>query len=186
MVISMDTHTAVTALRALDSLPEARRRYLSAIAATAPTDADRARIVVLAKRENIDQRWATEQALKAELDNRREWASRNEMKPVEVSQEASQRIVRTDDTTPEPRPVSVRFVAPTKTAKAKPVRPESIGVNRVYNDAPKPLDPARTHGIVSTYNWGCRCNSCSEASARYGRDYRARKRTEKRSGKSAR
>lgn len=160
----MDVLTAVATLRELDSLSEARRHYLSKLAATAPTDADRARIVTMAKRENVNQRWATEQALKAELDDRRAWATKNPENPVEVPQAASQRIVRTDDTTPEHRPVTVRFVAPTKTAKAKPVRAEGMGTNRVYDKTPEPEQPMK-HGITGYNQHGCRCELCRAAKA---------------------
>lgn len=182
----MNTPDALAALSELAALSQGRRHYLATVVATAPTDQDRARIVMMARRENIDRRWATEHALKAELDDRREWAARNPLRPAEGPQRPSQRLVRTDDTTPKHRPVVVTWGLVTKTAKVEPVRPEGIGTNRVYNDAPKTPDPTRTHGIVSTYNWGCRCTPCSEASASYGREYRARKLAEKRSGKTNR
>lgn len=174
----MNIPDALAALRTLDGLPEPRRKRLCALAATAPTDADRARIVIMGKRENIDQRWATEQALKAELDDRRAWATRNPEKPVEAPQKASKRMERTDETTPVHRPVIVTWGPVTKTAKVRTTRPEGIGTNRVYDDDLKP-EPTRfatrTHGIVATYNSGCRCGDCSEASARRGREYRARR-----------
>lgn len=174
----MDTHTALSAIRALDALPEGRRRYLCTAAATARTDADSARIVLEARHEERSVRTNFERDLRAEYDSRRAWASRNPEKPVETPQKPSQRMVRTDDTTPEHRPVTVRFVEPTKTDKAPRTRPEGIGKNHVY-DGPVPAQAekysARTHGIVSTYNAGCRCDACSEASKRHGREYRARK-----------
>lgn len=66
----MNITDALSAIRSLDALAEARRRHLCALTATALTDAERSRIVAMAQRENIDTRWATEQALKAELAER--------------------------------------------------------------------------------------------------------------------
>jgi len=61
---------AVSTLRKLDALPELRRRHLVVLAADAPTDADRARLVMMARRENIEVRYAIEAALKAEYSQR--------------------------------------------------------------------------------------------------------------------
>lgn len=162
----MDTHAAVTALRTLDALPEARRRYLAALAASAPTDQDRARIVVMARRENIDQQWATEQALKAEFDARRSWMPRSPERPAEAPRKPSRRIVRTDDTTPEHRPVTVRFVVPRQVATVERARPEGIGGNHVY-DRPVPAPEAKPmkHGITGYNQHGCRCELCRAAKA---------------------
>jgi hypothetical protein len=62
----MNTLDALAAIRRLDALPEARRRYLAVLAADAPNDTYRARIVMMAKRENIEVRDATERAVNAD------------------------------------------------------------------------------------------------------------------------
>lgn len=188
----MDTPEALAALRTLAALPLLRRQYLASLVATAPTNQDRNRIVVMAKRENTDQRWATEQALKAEFSARREWASRNRERPAEGPQKPSQRgerVERGDSATPTHRPVSVRYVEPTKTATPEQARERRplMAPNRRYEPEQVPSKTphtGRTHGIVSTYNHGCRCDACSEASKRHGRAYRARKKAN--SGKSGR
>ena len=162
----MDTPEALAALRSLDALTLPRRQYLASLVATALTNQDRARIVVMAKRENTDQRFATKQALNAELAERARWASRERGRTAEGPQKPSQRTVRTDDTTPEHRPVTVRFVEPTQTAKGPRARPEGIGTDRRYDKpehVPTERPSGRTHGIVSTYNFGCRCGTCITA-----------------------
>src|SRR5690606_36667345 len=76
---------------------------------------------------------------------------------------------------PEPRPVHVRFVEPTKPDAVIPQRRrEGIGVNR----AVRPIDlPNGTgHGTHSAYSKGCRCAECRAAKARYQREWRERQR----------
>lgn len=170
----MDTLEAVDALRTLDALSIPRRQYLCTVVATAPTNGDRARIVMVAKRENTERRRATEQGLRAELDARRTAESHTPQGASQVPSRSSQRVVRTDETAPAHRPVTIRFVKPTKVGKEASRRPEAIGKNHSYAEPAEPTTPAASsgtakpikHGVSTGYQRGCRCDDCRAAKAR--------------------
>lgn len=172
----MNTLDALAAIRRLDAVPEARRRYLAILIADAPSDADRARIVTMAKRDNIEVRYAIEAALKAEFSERARWAERNPERPAELPQRPSRRgqLVGAEEGTTHsgPRPVTVRYVQPTKTANETQTRERRplMGQNKQYADKrvpvrkePKPRKQAPEHGLSAYSNRGCRCDVCKAA-----------------------
>lgn len=159
---------ALTAIRELDTLPESRRRYLVALVGTAPTDAARALIVLNARYECRTVREKTESVLRAELAARRDWAARNPPRPAEERTEPSKRRYTMAEGVrfPEHRPVSVRYVAPRKTAPEKTEHRPLIGTNRTYEEGKAPeakvsksRKRAPEHGLTG-YNQGCRCDDC--------------------------
>lgn len=168
---------ALSAIRKLDALPDARRRHLSMLAADAPRDSDRARIVLEARHEAREARAQTEATLKADYRARTEWALRNPQRLAEARQEPSRRRFVMDDEvrTPAPRPVTTRWTTPTKIATAPTKRPEKIGANHRERVA-EPLPPGTlkvnpntgrpvNHGKTSGYQAGCRCEACKSAKA---------------------
>lgn len=163
----MEISEALTAIRELEAIPEARRRYLATLVGTASTDADRALIVLNARHECRTVRENTEADLKAELASRRDWAARNPQRPPEERTQPSRRRYTMAEGVrfPEHRPVSVRYVAPTKSAPEKPEhRPLNAPVRHHGSEAPqaevkKSRKRSPAHGITA-YNKGCRCEIC--------------------------
>lgn len=172
----MKTLDALAAIRQLDALPEVRRRYLAVLAADAPSVSDRARIVMMAQRENIEVRYATERAVNAELNSRARWAEDHPERPAEAPQKATggRRWAEEGVSYPGPRSVTVRHVEPTKTATEKQTRERRplMGQNKKYADKqvpvptePKPRKQAPEHGLTGYAKRGCRCDICRAAKA---------------------
>jgi hypothetical protein len=187
----MEISEALTAIRELEAIPEARRRYLAALVGTAPTDAERALIVLNARHECRTVREKTEADLRAELAARRDWAARNPQRPAEGLPGPSKRRYTMAEGVrfPEHRPVSVRYAAPTKTAPEKPERkPMNTPVRHHGSEKKRPAvvpppviqeekstkkparrrQPEAKHGTVHRYNGTknrppCRCDSCKAA-----------------------
>lgn len=157
---------ALRVLRALDALPEPRRRYLCALAADAPTDAQRARIVLEARHECRTVRENLSAALSADLDARRDWAMRNPRGPSEPPQGPSKRGMRSaaeeGTTHPGPRPISVRYVTPTKAMTERHKQARRKLNEPVRHHGSLPAEKPITHGTSSGYRSGCRCDSCRE------------------------
>lgn len=179
MVKGMELSNALRAIRSLTDLPEARRRHLAVLAADTRTDAERARLVFLAREEDRRVRENLEAALKADHAARAAHAQAIAERPSETPQCPSKRVDRTEGTTPEHRPVTVTWGPATKTATAEQVRERRplMSVNRRYDDqrpkapaTPKPEPkprPEAQHGSLTLYQKGCRCEMCraSKASA---------------------
>ncbi len=173
----MQTTEALDALRSLTDLPAGRRGYLCALAANARTDADRAQIVLEARAEERRVRQNLEADLMAELQARARWAQDQPAKPSEAPQKPSrrgERIERDDSATPAHRPVTVRYVEPTKTAtkaQARERRPMNgpvrhHGSEKVEKTPPAPKADPITHATSSAYRSGCRCDDCREWKAK--------------------
>jgi hypothetical protein len=174
---SMNTLDALAALRELDVLAEPRRRHLCMLAADAPTDAERARLVFQARHEARQVRAQAEAALKAELAERARWAEDHAERPVEGPLRPSRRgqLIGAEEGTTHagPRPVVVTYGPITRTAteKQKQERKPLMGANRKYPSAPAPEVKVKAprplkHGLASTYNHhGCRCDECRAAKA---------------------
>lgn len=180
----MDVLTALAAIRQLDALPEARRRYLAVLAADARTDADRARIVFEARHEDRRVREKADADFSAELQTRARWADRNPQRLPESHTEPSKRRYGLAEGVrfPAHRPVIVSWTPSAKTGTQQPERRPMNGPVRHHGSEPGTKDlqfPTRKHGTAGTYNLGCRCDPCCTASAEYGRAYRARKKAEK-------
>lgn len=174
----MNTLDALAALRRLDALPEARRRYLCVLATDARTDAERARIVLEARHEQRPVRADLEASLKAQYAERAALADYSVEHPEnEPQRPAGVRRWHEDDVTyPEPRPVTIRYVEPTKTAPANvpPKRRPLNGPVRHHGSSPgrnvKPAEPVArqkvepAHGTLTRYQrpWQCRCPLCRE------------------------
>lgn len=177
---SMETHDAVAALRELADLPAPRRAHLMRQAIHAPTDADRAELVRLARFENIDVRLQNRADAKAEYTARlaamaQRDASQNA--PETPQTPASRRYSDPDGLRhPEARPVTTTWTTPRKPdSERMPVRREGIGANHAQRVAererveqvspvvvlevnPKTGAPL-THGS-NGYRLGCRCSEC--------------------------
>lgn len=197
----MEISDALAALRELDALPDARRRYLAALAADAPNDADRARLVFLARYENRRVREQTEADLKADYAARAALADYSVEHPEEGPQKPGgvRRWHEDDVTYPQARPVTISWTTPTKTAPEQvppkrrrlnePVRHHGSSPGRNETPKPKPEPkpprPLPEHGTVTRYQLPhlCRCDSCRAAKSAANRRERER-RAEKRSAQS--
>lgn len=183
----MQTLDALAALRSLDALPAPRRRHLAAVVVDARTDPDRRRIVRQAQEEDRRVRENLEADLKAELASRRAQAQAIAERPSAAAQRAYRRVDRTEGTTPAHRPVTVRFVEPTKVTTAEQMRERRplMSVNRKYDDqkttapaTPKPEPkprPEAQHGSLTLYQKGCRCEMCRAAKSAANRRERERR-----------
>lgn len=79
------------------------------------------------------------------------------------------------ETRPE-RPVTIRFVKPTKSAQARPQkRPERLQTY-VEDREPKALPEGLEHGNTGYSSYRCRCTICKSAHAGYQKAYRLAKR----------
>ena len=154
---------AVAALRSLDALPDARRRYLCVLAARAATDTERSRIVLEARRESRRVRENLTAALRAEFTARTQSATRAASRPVEPAERPTgSRYADADGMRyPEPRPVTISWTQPTKTGHPK-ARAEGVGKNREYVEEP-PRKNRPEHGLTGYNKRKCRCEVCVQA-----------------------
>lgn len=158
---------ALAAIRQLDALAQPRRRHLAVLAADARTDADRALIVAMARRENIEVRWTLEQATTAEFAERARWTERNPQRLPESHTEPSKRRYGLAEGVrfPAHRPVLVSWTTPTKTGNQQPERRPLFTANKKYDD-PAPIEKPIQHGTSTAYNRDkCRCDACKAAKA---------------------
>lgn len=177
----MNLQDALAAIRDLEALPLPRRRHLAILVADAPTDAERARLVFVARDENRRVREQAEADLKARYaaraamaDYNAEHAADEPERPVRVRRWEGDGI-----TYPEPRPLTISWTTPTKAAPEQmpskrrplngPVRHHgsSPGRNETPKPKAKPEPKPKTepeHGTLTRYQkpWYCRCPLCRE------------------------
>jgi hypothetical protein len=159
----MNLQESLAALRALD-LPPSRLAFLAAQLLDATED-DRRRLVYGARAEEAAAQDEAQDALREEYQWRDAYQRRAATQaPVAPQADPGRRRYVTDASTPEERPVTIRFVVPTKADVVRPVR-------RAEEISTKPKTPdrfaRRTHGLPSTYNAGCRCDPCRDGYAEY-------------------
>lgn len=170
--ILMTPNDALAALRSLDLQPGRRAELARVILAT--TDpAEVRRIVYRARAEGDAAREAVSAEYSARLAAMRE-RSTSEDAP-ERPQTPISRPLRIEEGTylPPARPVTVRFVEPRKPDAEIPERRANVvGPNRAQRvvqentsrgQKSRRPNSGRTHGILGTYNWGCRCEPCTVA-----------------------
>lgn len=164
---------AVEALEALSliDLPAPRRAYIARLAVSA-TPAERRRIVYRARAEADAAQEAARAAWKREMAERATYRAGSAKAAQNGSQGRTEANRPMGRKWPEPRPVTVKFVEPTKPDATIPRRREGIGMNRSVR--PIELPSGMMHGSHSAYTRGCRCVECRAAKARYQREWRER------------
>lgn len=165
--------TRQDALRSLD-LPAPRLAYLSRLIDSAPTPADRQRIIDEGTREarRNSYRVRADLALihgrNKEYEDRLKDAPRKASEPLRAPRRHAEQL-------PAPRPVTVTYTAPQRQEKAPPqtVEEESPQIEETAPKRTLPQGDPR-HGTVGAYNnHKCRCDPCRAAKVENNRRYRA-------------
>jgi hypothetical protein len=156
------------------NLPRGRKAQLAA-EAVAADDTERRRICFRARAEAVEAAEHAQEAFQDAVALRADWAQRNGQKRPQPPARAGL-VDRIE--LPEPRPVTVRHVKPTKpNIERGPIRAE--GINAPQSEGPHICPPSHPHRTNCYSRHKCRCVDCRQANTSWQREYQARLKSRK-------
>lgn len=147
----------------MENLPQPRKGELRRRLIFARSSADRQKIIGDAAIESNRNAYRTRAELERLYGQGRDYAALMEQKRIEASQKPSASPTgsrRYTERHPEPKPVTTRYVTPTKPA---PIQEDAPKVEKVPEVVPVGEKKNLRHGTTTGYKDGCRCDPCREA-----------------------